>query len=83
MLFSMTQTRRRAKGSAKDLPAIYAQVSPEAKSVLAAISVALDRNQAQALDDVLRALPVDDDGVPTFMDRSQYHRREELPIPAA
>jgi len=83
MVSGMTEGKRRKRGSAKDYPAIYAQISHDAKSNLTTICRALDIPQAQALDAILLALPLDSDGVPTILDRAGFHRQEELPIPAA
>jgi len=78
----MTDRARRPRGAAKGNPVVYGHVIPEAKDVLATMAAALNISQAQAIEAVLMTAPLDADGVPSFVDRSIFHR-EELSIPAA
>lgn len=78
----MTEGKRRRRGEAKHLPAVYAQVSDEAKSTLIAVGTAMG-NQALALDLILRSLELDSRGLPVGLDRDLFDKPEELPIPAA
>jgi len=78
----MTDRTRRPRGAAKGNPVVYGHVLPEAKDVVTATADALGISQAQAIEVILLSLSLDNDGVPSVIDRTQFHR-EELPIPAA
>jgi hypothetical protein len=79
---TMTDRTRRPRGAAKGNPVVYGHVVPEAKDVVNTTAAALGISQAQAIEAILLSLSIDADGVPSTIDRSQFHR-EELPIPAA
>jgi hypothetical protein len=78
----MTERARRPRGSAKGNPVVYGHVAIEAKAVVDTTADTLGISQARAIELILLALPLDHDGVPTLLDRTQFDR-EELPIPAA
>jgi hypothetical protein len=78
----MTERARRPRGSAKGNPVVYGHVAIEAKAVVDNTADTLGISQARAIELILLALPLDSDGVPTLLDRTQFDR-EELPIPAA
>lgn len=78
----MTDRTRRRPGAAKGNPVVYGHVIPQAKDVVSMTADALGISQAQAIEAILLSLSLDGDGVPSTIDRSQFHR-EELPIPAA
>jgi hypothetical protein len=78
----MTERARRPRGSAKGNPVVYGHVAIEAKAVVDNTADTLGISQARAIELILLALPLDHDGVPTLLDRTQFDR-EELPIPAA
>jgi hypothetical protein len=79
----MANRQRRARGSAKGAPVIYAPVTQEAKDILDRASDVLGISGARALEALLLSVPLDADGVPVVIDRSSYAIQEELPIPAA
>jgi hypothetical protein len=78
----MTERARRPRGSAKGNPVVYGHVAIEAKAVVDNTADTLGISQARAIELILLALPLDPDGVPSLLDRTQFNR-EELPIPAA
>jgi hypothetical protein len=81
----MTDRARRPRGSAVGNPVIFAPVPEHAKQIVIDTADALGISQAAALEAILLALPLSNDGVPQLIDRRAYARRrqEELPIPAA
>lgn len=55
---------------------MYGKVTPEAKAVVDNMADVLGISQAQAIEIILLALPVDEDGVPLLVDRSLFPREE-------
>lgn len=78
----MAERSRRPRGSVKGNPVVYGHVVTQAKAVVDTTADTLGISQARAIELILLALPLDHDGVPTIIDRTQFDR-QELPIPAA
>jgi hypothetical protein len=78
----MAERIRRPRGSAQKNPVVFGHVAPEAKAVVDTTADTLGISSARAIELILLALPLDPDGVPSVIDRTQF-THEELPIPAA
>lgn len=64
--------RRRPRGAAKGNPTVYGSVAPAAKEILVLTATTLRVSQARVIEDVLLALDLDEDGVPTVLNRARY-----------
>jgi len=72
----MSDPTRRPRGAAKASPVVYGHVCPEAKGVVETTSSVLGISQAQAIEAILLALELDEDGVPTILYESRPPARK-------
>ncbi len=77
----MGQTLRRARGTSIGNIQVGYTIPPEHKQLLADISQRLGVSASQGLEMVLDHLELEDDGLPTWVDRDQLP--EALPIAKA
>lgn len=77
---SRVSSRRRARGAAKNASPLFVRIDPQMIAVADEVAERLGVSKAEFMEEVLRHLELNDEGVPNWWTRSVPKREETLPL---
>lgn len=73
-------SRRRPRGSAKNAEPLYVRIDPQMNAVADQVAQRLGVSKSDFIEELLRHVELDPDGVPSWWTRPLPEREETLPL---